>query len=72
MQGRGAKLFQELTCAQCHGIATRAVFDARRPTAGPDLTHVGSKKNREYILESIVFPDKQIAEGFEIARHRSA
>ena len=34
---------------------------------GPDLTHIGSRKDREYMLESIVYPDKQIAEGFEIA-----
>jgi quinoprotein glucose dehydrogenase len=32
---------------------------------GPDLTGIGTRKPREYILESIVFPNKQIAAGFE-------
>src|SRR5262249_8547077 len=32
---------------------------------GPDLTGIGSKQKREYLLESIVSPSKQIAKGFE-------
>ncbi len=48
-------------CLRCHKCETGD------SVVGPDLTHVASRKNREYILESIVFPDKQIAEGFEIA-----
>src|SRR5262249_49957304 len=32
---------------------------------GPDLTTVGARQKREYLLESIVQPNKQIAPGFE-------
>lgn len=32
---------------------------------GPDLTKLGAGKSREYILESIVYPNKNIAAGFE-------
>ena len=62
---RGRKTFREkaetscLRCHKCEGVGDSSV--------GPELTHIGSKKNRDYILESIVYPDKQIAEGFEIA-----
>jgi len=32
---------------------------------GPDLTGVGARQPREYLAESIAFPNKQIAKGFE-------
>src|SRR5262249_38484258 len=32
---------------------------------GPDLTGIGSRQKREYLLESIVLPNKQIAKGYE-------
>ena len=32
---------------------------------GPELTGIGSKQNREYLLESLIFPNKKIAQGFE-------
>jgi quinoprotein glucose dehydrogenase len=32
---------------------------------GPELTGIGSRKDRQYLLESLVFPNKHIAEGFE-------
>jgi len=32
---------------------------------GPELTGIGSRQNREYLLESIVTPDSKIAQGFE-------
>jgi quinoprotein glucose dehydrogenase len=62
---RGRKTFREkaeTSCLRCHKCER-----AGDSIVGPDLTHIGSQKNREYILESIVYPDKQIAEGFEIA-----
>jgi quinoprotein glucose dehydrogenase len=60
----GRKIFREKAetqCLRCHKC------EKGDSVVGPDLTHVGSAKSRDYILESIVFPDKQIAEGFEIA-----
>ncbi len=32
---------------------------------GPDLSGIGARQNRAYLLESIIDPDKQIAQGFE-------
>ena len=32
---------------------------------GPELTKIGAAKDRTYLLESIVFPNKHIAEGFQ-------
>ena len=32
---------------------------------GPELSGIGARQNRAYILESIVDPNKQIAQGFE-------
>ena len=61
---RGRKIFREKEATQCLRCHKCETGDS---VVGPDLTHVGSRKNREYILESIVYPDKQIAEGFEIA-----
>jgi quinoprotein glucose dehydrogenase len=58
----GKKLFferQDLACMRCHKI------NSEGGDVGPDLSHVGSKYPREYILESILFPNKKIAPGFE-------
>ena len=32
---------------------------------GPELAGIGGKQTREYLLESIVDPNKQIAQGYE-------
>jgi quinoprotein glucose dehydrogenase len=61
----GKKIFferAEAACVRCHKIVGQGNEGGE---VGPELTHVGSKKEREYILESIVFPNKQIAQGFE-------
>jgi quinoprotein glucose dehydrogenase len=58
----GKKLFFEradLACQRCHKI------NGEGGEVGPDLSHVGGKNPREYILESILFPNKKIAPGFE-------
>jgi quinoprotein glucose dehydrogenase len=59
---RGRKIFREKAETQCLRCHKCEVGDS---LVGPELTHIGSKKDRNYILESIVYPDKQIAEGFE-------
>jgi quinoprotein glucose dehydrogenase len=59
---RGRKLFREkveVQCQRCHKCETGD------SVVGPDLTHIGATKDRAYILESIVTPNKRIAEGFE-------
>jgi quinoprotein glucose dehydrogenase len=42
-----------------------AVTRQRWGEVGPDLSGIGSRKDRPYLLESILFPNRQIAQGFE-------
>ncbi len=64
---RGRAVFTdkaEIECLRCH--KARA-WNGEIPggEVGPDLTGVAARHDRAYILESIVEPNKQIAEGFE-------
>ncbi|HEY7118449.1 MAG TPA: PVC-type heme-binding CxxCH protein, partial [Tepidisphaeraceae bacterium] len=59
---KGRKIFFEkgsTACVRCHKIGTENVV------VGPDLAGVGQKKDRRYIVESILQPNAQIAPGFE-------
>jgi quinoprotein glucose dehydrogenase len=58
---RGQRVFAraEVSCVRCHKI------NGEGGEVGPDLTGVGSRQNREYLVESIVDPNKQITKGFE-------
>lgn len=57
----GKQVFEraDAQCIRCHRI------DGLGGDVGPDLSHIGSQKPREYLLESILLPNKQIAQGFE-------
>jgi quinoprotein glucose dehydrogenase len=58
----GRKIFfekEEVQCVRCHRI------DGQGGDVGPDLSHIGSQKDRRYLLESIILPNKQIAQGFD-------
>jgi quinoprotein glucose dehydrogenase len=58
----GRKLFferEDIGCAKCHTI------DGTGGQAGPVLTGIGTRKDREYIAESIMHPNAQIAVGWE-------
>lgn len=58
----GRKIFlerQDVSCLRCHKL------DGTGGVAGPDLTGVGSRHERKYLLEAIVNPNAQIAPGFE-------
>jgi quinoprotein glucose dehydrogenase len=58
----GRKLFyerQEAACFRCHKI------QGNGGDVGPELSGVGKRQTREYLLESIVYPNKQIAAGFD-------
>ncbi len=58
----GRRIFIEradVFCFRCHKV------NGEGGEAGPDLTGMASRQTREYILESIVYPNKQIAAGFE-------
>ncbi len=51
----------EAACFRCHKM------NSEGGEVGPELTGIGSRQTREYLLESIVYPNKQIAPGFESA-----
>ncbi|CAN5382575.1 c-type cytochrome [soil metagenome] len=60
----GKKLFlskAEASCLRCHKAKGEG------GEVGPDLSKIGSDKTREYILESILDPNKDLAQGFETA-----
>ncbi len=58
----GRRIFlhkNEVYCQRCHKV------EGEGGEVGPDLTGIGSRQKRDYLLESIVEPNKQIAKGFE-------
>lgn len=58
----GWKVFSEkveASCVRCHKVGDEGA------EIGPVLTGIGQRKDRTYLLESIVLPNKQIAPGFE-------
>jgi quinoprotein glucose dehydrogenase len=57
----GSQIFYgktEVSCVRCHRI------DGTGGEVGPDLSGIGLKRDRKYLMESIVHPNKEIAEGF--------
>ena len=62
---RGRRLFHEkveFLCVRCHRAEGQGVS-----TVGPDLTGIGTQRDREYLLRAIVNPGADIAIGFEFA-----
>ncbi len=58
----GRKIFLErgeVACVRCHKAGGEG------GEVGPNLIGIGTRKPRDYLLESIVYPNKQIAAGFE-------
>ncbi|EEF57559.1 DUF7133 domain-containing protein [Pedosphaera parvula] len=58
----GKKVFlerPEASCVRCHKI------NGEGGEVGPELAGIITRKDRQYILESILYPNKQIAPGFE-------
>ncbi|HEX8520962.1 MAG TPA: PVC-type heme-binding CxxCH protein [Tepidisphaeraceae bacterium] len=58
----GQKIFMEkaeTSCFRCHKI------EGTGGIAGPDLSAVGARRDRRYILQSILNPNADIAPGFE-------
>lgn len=60
--GLGKKLFHErddLGCLRCHSV------NGKGGVVGPDLAGIGAERSHEYLLESILEPNKHFAPGFE-------
>ncbi len=58
----GKTIFREhpvAACLRCYAIGGAG------GTVGPDLAGIATRQKREYLLESMLFPNKQIAAGFE-------
>jgi quinoprotein glucose dehydrogenase len=51
----------ETNCQRCHKIGSEG------GEVGPDLSGIGGRQKREYLLESILDPNKEIAKGFDTA-----
>lgn len=59
---RGFQIFRErtdLSCLRCHKVKGEG------GEVGPDLAGIGGKQKREYLLEAIAEPNKEIAKGYE-------
>ena len=59
---RGRTIFfekVEVQCLRCHMVKGQG------GTVGPKLDGIAKQRTREYLLESIVFPNRAIASGFE-------
>jgi putative heme-binding domain-containing protein len=58
---RGRSVFLDakaVGCTRCHRV------EGQGGDLGPDLSGVGSKYDRAFLIESILYPSRQIAEGF--------
>jgi quinoprotein glucose dehydrogenase len=58
----GRRIFierQDVFCVRCHKVKGEG------GDAGPDLTGIGARQSREYLLEAITYPNKHMAAGFE-------
>lgn len=63
-KANGEKVFNEhavAQCLRCHKVSGTG------GEAGPDLTGIGKKKDRRYLLEAIINPNAAIADGFQTA-----
>jgi quinoprotein glucose dehydrogenase len=60
---RGRKVFREKVEVQCLRCHKCEIGDSQ---VGPELTKIGASRDRRSLLESIVYPNQQIAPGFGI------
>lgn len=55
---RGRKYFQRMACVSCHRVTGTG------GEVGPDLTAIGTTLSGERIVEELLWPNRQIKEGF--------
>jgi quinoprotein glucose dehydrogenase len=60
---KGRRIFREKADVQCLRCHKCEIGDSQ---VGPDLTKIGTARDRRYLLESIVQPNAKVAEGFQI------
>jgi quinoprotein glucose dehydrogenase len=51
----------DVSCLRCHAV------EGKGGTVGPELSGIGKKRSREHLTQSILFPNKEIAPGYEQA-----
>ncbi len=59
---RGRKIFREKAEAQCLRCHKCEMGDS---LVGPELTHIGASRDRVYLLDAVINPNKVIAPGFD-------
>ena len=59
---RGATVFKAFACVACHRISGKG------GTIGPDLTGLGTTLSGERIIEEVIWPNRQVKEGFTSIR----
>ncbi len=57
---RGAALFGSLACTSCHRVSGTG------GNIGPDLTSIGTTLSAERIVEELLWPDRQVKEGYTV------
>jgi quinoprotein glucose dehydrogenase len=62
-EDKGRKIFREKVEVQCLRCHKAEIGDS---LVGPDLTRIGAQKDRHYLLESIIYPNRHIAQGFQM------
>ena len=60
---KGAAIFSNKRGANCIGCHSVAGVGAH---VGPELTEVGKKYPRPYLIESVLYPSKQLLDGYEM------
>lgn len=61
---RGAVLFESLSCTSCHHVKGTDTRLQVAPHVGPELTSLGTTLSGERIVEEVLWPNRQIKEGF--------
>lgn len=59
---RGAEVFRAVACTSCHRIGGKG------GTVGPNLTGLGRTLSGERIIEEVIWPNRQIKEGYTSLR----
>ncbi|MCH8922973.1 MAG: HEAT repeat domain-containing protein [Planctomycetes bacterium] len=59
---RGAVLFKSVSCVTCHKVSGAGGI------VGPNLTAIGTTLSAERIVEELLWPDRQVKEGYSVVQ----